>query len=268
MRLSRQHTNGSDLPTAILASMHKAGSTFLAGNFTLSAIAMYPGLRVMNFGVLQQQGLSIAEHPLPPQGVLAIRVYPEMFDDLRESPDSSAGRFSDKKIVMVVRDPRDVAVSLYYSLAYSHTVPPGNSEAFLRQRSRLQKSAPIDAIRSHTAKDAIREFRACVAFMKRYPHTLHVPYRLMVNNFLLWYQRVVEYLGWHPDLVQHVGPALAADVAPPSIEDVTQHKRRVRPGNWRDIFDRDLNRYFESEVGDDMRAAGYGDLLDAEASAI
>ncbi len=249
--------NGSEHPTTLLLSMHKAGSTFLAGNFAFACQQLFPGLNVIRYAERILEGALPHDMPLPATGMLVSRLYPESFDELIENPEPAAGRFSDKRLIMMIRDPRDVAVSLYYSYAFSHPIPPANANEFLALRQEMKELGLVESIRKHTAQMAIGEFTRCMTFLEEFPHTLNAPYELLVTDFQKWFAAVARYLGWNPAIVTHVGPALAADVKPPPLVDQNQHKRRVKPGNWREVFDEQLNDFFDDRVGDLMRNAGY-----------
>jgi hypothetical protein len=161
---------------------------------------------------------------------------------------------------MLRRDPRDAAVSLYYSIRYSHQEPPAESgarERFLRCKARLETLTVAEGIRQVTAHSAITEFMATVEFLPRYPQTCLTTYESLVGDFPAWLARVQAHLGWTDKQAASVGEGLAGSVAPPETEDPQQHKRRIRPGNWQEVYDQPLCRLFEDRLGTHLTDAGY-----------
>ncbi|MHC4990973.1 MAG: hypothetical protein ACYTGC_08325 [Planctomycetota bacterium] len=244
-------------PTVIFLSVHKGASTFLAAQLAPAICREMPGVEHLRIGWHLLRGTPMSQMTLPPTGVVATRVYPAHFDQLIEDPPPAGGRFADKHLVMVRRDPRDAAVSLFYSKAYSHRVPPGKEQKFLEERARLQAMSPADGIWELTSEEPIEEFRATTRFLERFPQTCLVPYELLVGDFERWYRTVADHLQWSSPLAERIAEGLAATVQPPAAEDPHQHKRRVTPGNWREVFDERLRALFEREIGSEMAQAGY-----------
>ena len=245
--------HADSLPTTIFLCVHRGGSSFIANTFADAACRHFPGLRIVPVGSLIEQGQRLEEITLPPTGVLATRVYPGHYDALIDNQSLSGGR-----LILMRRDPRDVAVSWYYSAAYSHPVPPNIVEAYERRRLELRRLGAIEGIRQHTARDAIAEFRATVRFIEDHPATCQAPYELLVTGTGAWIERVITHLDWPAQLIDELAPAFAAAVASPAREDIHRHRRRVRPGSWQTVFDDNLCALFEREIGDALTSAGYG----------
>ncbi|MCK4871408.1 MAG: sulfotransferase domain-containing protein [Phycisphaerales bacterium] len=248
---------GRDHPTTIICCVHKGASTFVAGGFAQAVQRALPGIEHIPVHYRMVRGESIEALALPPTGVLATRVYPDQYDLLVEDPPPTAGRFADKKLIMLRRDPRDAAVSAYYSTAYSHPVPPDRPEQFLEERRRLIEIGPAKGVLRYKADKIIDEFLATVRFMRSYPRTLLTTYEELVSDFDAWFTRIADHLGWSMDVRSEISRGLAAQVQAPTAEDPSKHVRRVTPGNWRDVFDDALRTVFEERLGDDLLDAGY-----------
>jgi hypothetical protein len=244
-------------PTTILLSVHKGASTFLSWEFAPAMVRRFRGLRHVVMGQEIVDGRTVEDLPLPPAGVVASRVYPFLYDTVIEDPVPSGGRFSDKKLIMLRRDPRDVAVSLYYSIRFSHTANTRNPAAFLAKRAALETLDVADGVAQETARTAISQFLATVDFLRRYPHTCLTTYEQLATDFPSWLARVAAHLEWSPRDAQRVGEGLAQKLRPPARPDPRRHVRRVTPGNWREVFDERLRDTFETAIGPDMAAAGY-----------
>jgi hypothetical protein len=259
MRAKGQVEFGEEHPTIVMLSMHKAASTFIAGGFARALLRELPKLRHEPIGFrIAQEGLTPEDLPLPPQGVLATRIYPEHYDTIVEQPVPESGRFADKKLIMLRRDPRDAAVSAYYSRAFSHPVPAHGAEEFLAERERMQAVEVAEGILKYTAEPIIEEFLATETFLARHPETLLTTYEELVGDFDGWFARVAAFLDWPDELRDLIGRGLAAQVQPPAVVDPMQHRRRVTPGNWKEVFDEPLTVLFRERLGDSLVQAGYG----------
>jgi hypothetical protein len=247
--------------------MHKAASSFLAGSFASATLAICPGMRVVPYHQRILEGATFTTLPLPARSVLATRVYPHLFDTIVEQPAPLGGRYADKRLIMVRRDPRDAAVSGYFSAAYSHPVPAAHADQFHARRERLLQLGLLEGIRQDYAHVAIREYRQCMSFLERFPQTLDVPYELLVTDFPMWIDRVAKHLDWSQSMVSQIAPGLGNDVQAPAKVDHTRHKRRVRPGNWREVFDDSLSTLFQNEVGELLSRGGYLSQSPSEALA-
>jgi len=244
-------------PTTILLSVHKGASSFLASEFAPAMVRVFPGLRHVIVGQEIVNGRTVADLPLPPAGVVASRVYPFLYDTIVEDPVPEAGRFAGKKLLMLRRDPRDVAVSFYYSIRYSHTARTRNPDGFRAKREALQRLAVTEGVARETARTAINQFRATAEFLQRHPGTCLTTYEQLVGDFAGWMETVRGYLGWTPEQAAAVGAGLEQTVRAPARPNPRKHKRRVTPGNWREVFDDRLRDMFESSIGPLMAEAGY-----------
>ncbi len=249
---------GSDHPTTLLLCVHKGASTFLAGGFAKAVCREFAGLQQLQVHFLvQHENKTLEDLKLPPQGVLATRVYPVLYDEIIEDPVPAGGRFADKKLIMLRRDPRDAAVSLYYSHAYSHPVIEPVKERFLKHRENLQQLTVAEGIRKFAADVVIDEFLATARFLERYPQVCLTTYETLVTDFDTWFTTVSQYLGWPKEKRDLIKRGMAEQLAPPKEVDPSKHVRRVTPGNWREVFDEELSDYFKSRLGSDLGAAGY-----------
>ncbi|HWB19238.1 MAG TPA: sulfotransferase domain-containing protein [Phycisphaerales bacterium] len=250
-------TAGSNHPTTIFVTMHKAASSFLAGSFGVVLARLVPGLEVVPFGYKLIRGTPAEAMALPTKGVVMTRVYPDHVDKIIEREVPDAGRFADKKLIVVRRDPRDVAISMYYSTAFSHPVPPGQEHWFLPLRKQLQEMSVCEGVKFHTAKQAIEEFKTISDVLAQFSHALDAPYELLVTRPAEWIRLVGNELGWDARISGVMTGLATQEVSAPKTENANQHKRRVTPGNWRGVFDDELRELFESEIGTLMGGAGY-----------
>jgi hypothetical protein len=244
-------------PTTIFFTVHKGASTFATHGIAPLARKHFPDVEHREYGPLLAGGADAADHPLPATNVIATRVYPWLYDELVEDPKPAGGRFADKKLVVMRRDPRDVAVSSFYSRAYSHPVPARDPDEFLRIRAELRELGPLEGVRQHCAQSALYEFRCATMMLERYPHAIDLPYELLVTEPRAWVAMLGAYLDWPDRVIDALADEVPLHVQAPDTEQPTKHKRRVTPGNWLTLFDDDLNGLFIDAVGTEMAAAGY-----------
>jgi len=244
-------------PTTLLLSVHKGASSFLSSEFGPAMARTFKGMRHIEMGQEIVDGKTVEDLRLPPTGVVASRVYPYLYDTAIEDPVPAAGRFSDKKLVMLRRDPRDVAVSLYYSIRFSHTSKTRDPEAFVSKRAALEELDVVEGILQHTSKTAISQFLATRRFLERHPHTCLTTYETLTQDFPRWMAQVQVYLGWTDEEARSVSGGLERAVEAPRKVDPYRHKRRVTPGNWREVFDDRVREVFERRVGRELAEAGY-----------
>lgn len=242
--------------TAVFVTVHKGASTFVADEFgpVLESTGQYD--TILNVGNAIIGGQRWDEIALPPTGVAATRVYPQDVPHLVENPQPSTP-LADKKLVLLWRDPRDVAISLYYSKAFSHSTQVRNPEKLLAERAELQEMGVYEGVWQKTARPAIREFKLIRELMAQYPDALATSYETLLADPNAWLDSVAAHLEWDPAVTERVRGGIAHSFEVPEVEDPNNHKRRMTPGNWTEVFDIKLERLYERLAGDEMSAAGY-----------
>jgi hypothetical protein len=211
----------SSRPSVVFLTVHKCASVFLGNK--LSELAHEMGLTPLNleaYGYALDKQISV---PLCPTGFF--------FGPFRSVP-LVGGVPADLRpfqIILAVRDPRDTLTSLYFSVAFSHHVPPG-----ARGRSLL-------AGRDRALGQDLDSFvlSAIPSFVKRFEE--YAALRTWNNVHVCRYEDLVANpAGWLADLVRF----LQSDVSPEFLaslitaqdflveaEDQKLHKRQVLPGD-------------------------------------
>ena len=140
--------------------------------------------------------------------------------------------------VLMIRDPRDALVSLYFSTAFSHPVPvpkEGGSDEVART---LEKK------RAQTQRMSIEEFvkseaRGMLKTMQAYGRIIHDPtltvlrYEDYIDDKRALLLRVAECFGWETDERSILSILRWADVRP-SEENPRQFIRKVTPGDHKE----------------------------------
>ena len=243
--------------SVIFTNVHKGASTFIADELGryLHTTEHYDNFRPV--GALKLKGTEISQHTeWPAEGLVGVRIYPAELRDLLTDAPGFTEFASEAALVFVQRDPRDAAVSLFYSKAYSHTIKVLNQDKFVEERERLQNMTPTEGVRELTYRPAIAEFSKLHqlheehgGLMTRYEDLVTAPHE--------WFRSVGDFVGWDDAFIETLIDRFAASFAPPDIADPLKHKRRITPGNWREVFDDELIADFDAKVGDRLRANGY-----------
>jgi len=148
------------------------------------------------------------------------------FGPLRPMP--SFAEYDDVKTILVLRDPRDVLTSRYYSVALSH-VP--NDTSFVAARKRAA-TLTIDEFVLERADEVLSVYQFYAEELLGRANVLYLRYESMV----------LDYAPWLDLLLSHVAPnasrqtrddLLAKGDFSVSSENVRAHKRSVLPGQHR-----------------------------------
>jgi Sulfotransferase domain len=266
--------------------MHKAASTFVA-DVLLPSIAIRTaqynlynvGSKLIKFRDREErekgrvpEWVSLSQYdqlmhffqhePLPASNGLIGRVYPGHLPAIEQSlgiklPDPN------HRLVIVRRDPRDALVSLYYSITISHnpTCIEGDQARFQESRERLRAKSVREGIMTileNAGKDVItQEFLSLTSLLQNDSHVCDLPYELLIDSPQQWLSQFVEFGelekyvddNWHTEMLVHLQP--------PAVEDPSSHKRRMKPGNWKAVFDEELRAMLGENIRNRMDEFGY-----------
>lgn len=162
------------------------------------------------------------------------------------------------RIILHLRDPRDVLTSLYFSLVYSHPAP-SDDPGYFKERRKKWIAAGIDrcilepTVEDISWADKFRQVyaRYCEHLLGR-PNTVLVSYEEMVTDFRTWLEKVVPQFGVYDeeDTIGRLFEKHRGDFrveAPEnrwiarwrrlftpnaSTENARAHRRRVTPGDY------------------------------------
>lgn len=161
-----------------------------------------------------------------------------------------------RPIVLMLRDPRDVLVSDYFSIAYSHALP-GAHQARIELLERRQR------FRQTTLDRGV--FYALSEFLPKYQRYADTLLGRDNVRFITYEQLVADFSGWAVDFLGGLGlPPDAGVIAKlekeflsggpkADREDVTHHRRQGAPGEFR--------RKLQPETIDELNAV-FAPLLD------
>jgi hypothetical protein len=168
-------------------------------------------------------------------------------------------RFRDSNKLMLVRDPRDIAISFYHSMAKSHTVPEGAvRDVIMAQRNRAQAQGPSDYVLNGGVDGVLHNFNAFAQISR---NKSSGPWRVYRYEDVIYTK-----LDWAKDIASHLQVELPEETIKaivakedvfPETEDPSKHIRRVHPGGYRDALTADAIAHIENYCAGAMTVFGY-----------
>jgi hypothetical protein len=156
--------------------------------------------------------------------------------------------------LLMVRDPRDVLTSLYFSVAFSHVTPSGAESvrrAFLKHRDKVRQMG-VDAYVLASAEQRLQIYADYCREVLGRPNVLLLKYEDMVRDFRPWLEQIVAYWGL-PTNTPTIAQLIKEADFTVSREDPNSHKRQVQPG--------DHKRKLKSETIDRLNEM-FAEILD------
>ena len=142
------------------------------------------------------------------------------------------GMINDYKVVLMLRDPRDVLVSFYYSVAYSHGIPVHNRKIAQRRRAARKRALnmTIDEFVLEEANVFLDRYQTYCKELLNKRNVLFVKYEDMIYDFKNWLGRIVEFLDIKVKQ-ETLDTIINKADSGAKKEDITKHKRVVTPGD-------------------------------------
>lgn len=138
------------------------------------------------------------------------------------------------RLVLVVRDPRDVLVSSYFSVAFSHVAPGENSgkrEEFAQMRAQAQASTIDEYVLAQSDRVLGNYERYKRLLTDQYPSAYVAKYEHMTSDFAGWLKALLEYC--ELDIPESLFESMVQDheAKRPRRENALQHTRKGQPGD-------------------------------------
>jgi hypothetical protein len=168
--------------------------------------------------------------------------------------------FTDYTVVLTVRDPRDILVSDYFSIAYSHVVPGAKSnkqDSFLIKRQRAREMN-IDEFARAEADNLLAAFRRYTALITCAHPRVHVfKYEEMISNFESWLHKLLGGAGL--EISDQLRRELRKENLSllPSKEDKTKHHRKGKSGDYLEKLEKETIDFLNVKFEDFLRQYKY-----------
>jgi len=163
-------------------------------------------------------------------------------------------------LVFLVRDPRDLLVSEYYSLAYSHGVPDKRGdkyEQFLKLRRAAQSMTIDDHVvaRCENTYEVLHRYKTLL--MDRYPKVHITRYEDMTADFRSWLRDLLDScrLEISRELLQSL--LEESERLRPKEEDIRRHIRKGRPGDYKEKLRAETIDYLNGRLSPMLEVFGY-----------
>lgn len=165
------------------------------------------------------------------------------------------------KIVLVTRDPRDLLVSGYYSIAYSHSVPSKSGDkyaGFMEQRREARQLTVDEYVIAESDKVYNQYLRYQHLLLDRYPNVHVVSYEQMVADFGGWLKDLLDYceLEISASLFDSIMQENAQLI--PKKENIHKHLRKGQPGDYRAKLRPDTVEQLDMKFAPVLARFGYG----------
>jgi Sulfotransferase domain len=161
----------------------------------------------------------------------------------------------------IVRDPRDIVVSAYFSHLYSHKPFDGLAE----RRDRLQAVSKKEGLLLEL-ENRQYEFRAMFDWDYGQPNVLELRMEEVTTAAAAEVPRIIDFLGLGEGdglTEKRLGQIIAANEfsvlagRSPGEEDVQDHYRKGVPGDWVNHFGAEHVAYFKEYYGELLIKLGY-----------
>lgn len=234
--LSGTHHTRSTQPSILHFSLNKAATQYvknilraIAAENNLTPVSMNEwafGSTLPYLDQLDFEQMEAYKHVFKPTGYLY-----SVFGGMVENIDHPE-RY---KILLMVRDPRDILVSSYFSIAFSHPLPGENSnkrDAFLAKRE-WAKQVSIDEYVLAEAPRLLENLqRYHRLLLQPHPHTLVLRYEDMIGGFESWLDKLLQYTGCTIPAALR-GNLLAGQLRQkPAAENQHRHVRKAVAGDY------------------------------------
>lgn len=225
-------TKQPEMPSSLIFAMPKSGSVLLDGIMR----ELSTNVDVTYVSIMQEfftLGVPDKNMPIETSEIFrsggycygGFRYFPRRFD---------IPILSESKTILLVRDPRDMLVSHYFSMRESHPEPGKflktvNPKMTMREMAR---SMVIDQYVQYAAKTFRNFLRNYIQYLCDLHETKIFRYEDIIYDKVNWVEDIVEYIGWDVPMttVRTIGKQF--DIIP-NKENTSKHVRQVHPGNYR-----------------------------------
>ncbi len=166
----------------------------------------------------------------------------------------------DCHVVLMLRDPRDVLTSHYYSVAFSHRLPIRGTHrrgARLKAREHAQ-SVTVDEFAIDEC-ESVRENYQCYVdqLLDCHPSVYLTKYEDMIGDFPAWLDGLLEYCELEISSRLRRDLLGEAQKSRPTKENTRQHLRQVTPGDHKRKLKPETIRHLNSTLANVLKELKY-----------
>ena len=126
-----------------------------------------------------------------------------------------------------IRDPRDLLVSQYFSVAYIHAL---HEKLTVEQREKYQKMT-VDDFCMKWADQTLERYESIFTVTAK--RKLIVKYEQMVLDYSKWLSKIASFLSIPPEIKRDLRRKFKREFIPP-IKERMKHKRKMIPGDYKE----------------------------------
>lgn len=172
----------------------------------------------------------------------------------------SIDNFEDYAVILTIRDPRDILVSDFFSIAYSHAAPGAKSnkqEDFLIKRQRAREMNIDEFVRAE-ADNLLSVYSVYTERLTSYHPRVHVlKYEEMIRDFETWLKKLLE--GAELKISDQLRETLRAENQrlSPNREDKTKHLRKGKSGDYLEKLEKETINFLNVKFAKVLQQFGY-----------
>jgi len=161
--------------------------------------------------------------------------------------------------VIMIRDPRDVLVSAYYSYSTSHGVPHSKEKAteFLELRNRIL-AMTVDEYVKEMCEESKWRMSQYIELNSTCPSARIMKYEDMISDFSGWFEALLNHCEWSiSDKLRDQIETQAEKASNPSKENTSKHRRQVTPGDYERKLKPETIEYLNDYLSECLVAFNY-----------
>lgn len=141
-------------------------------------------------------------------------------------------RLDSYRVILMIRDPRDVVTSNYFSVAYSHLPPAGNKADGFHNAVAFAHQAGIDRYAIVASEHVLRVYQRYLdVLVGRHANVYITKYENMMADFPKWLNGVLDYCELEVSAALKQGLVDKAGKVRPKKENIARHARQATPGD-------------------------------------
>lgn len=154
----------------------------------------------------------------------------------------------------MVRDPRDILVSAYYSFGYSHSLSPVETIQDRQKTIREEiKNQTVDEYAIHAVYKQQENFELLHELHTICQRSVVLKYENMINNFDFFASQLTKYIHLNDNVVKQI----YKKSRPKEIEEITAHRRSGQVGDFRNKLKPETIDFLNKELKSTLSIFGY-----------
>lgn len=162
------------------------------------------------------------------------------------------------RVILMVRDPRDLLVSEYFSVAFSHMLPPDREKRReFAARKRFALEAGVDAYALRYCDRTRNTFEQYARTLLGRPNIHFTKYESMIADFEPWLRDLLGFCQLEPGAELLRTFVAEGTAAAPSQENARSHRRQVSGGEYLRKLRPDTIAELDARLGSVLTEFGY-----------